>query len=99
MPLLTPDPATFPVRPPSDLNDAEAITAHDQAAFDALDEMADHWSRPGWSDGARAYYWLLAFRDEPALSSLALRCQEALTPLSLDPVPVEWLHVTLSAVP
>lgn len=95
MPLLTPDPATFPVEPPGDLDDARAITAHDWAAFDALDEMTDHWSRPGWSDGARAYYWLLAFRDVPALNEVALHCQEALAPLGLDPVPAEWLHVTL----
>lgn len=98
MPLLTPDPATFPVDPPGDLNNTAAITVHDQAAFDALEEMTDHWSRPGWSDGARAYYWLLAFRDIPALNALAVQCQEALSPLGLDPVPLEWLHVTLARV-
>lgn len=98
MPLLTPDPATFPVDPPGDLNDPRAITTHDWAAFDALDEMTDHWSRPGWSDGARAYYWLLVFRDVPVLNELALRCQEMLSPLGLDPVPAGWLHVTLVRV-
>lgn len=98
MPLLSPDPATFPVEPPGDLTDGKDITTHDQSAFDALDEMVDHWSRPGWSDGARAYYWLLAFRDIPALSELAQQCQEALSPLRLDPVPTDWLHVTLVRV-
>lgn len=98
MPLLTPDPATFPVDPPCDLNDARAITTHDWAAFDALEEMTDHWSRPGWSDGTRAYYWLLAFRDVPVLNELVLCCQEMLSPLGLDPVPAEWLHVTLARV-
>lgn len=98
MPLLSPDPAAFPVEPPGDLNDHKGITAHDQSAFDALDEMVDHWSRPGWSDGARAYYWMLAFRDVPDLKKLAQECQEALSPLRLDAVPTEWLHVTLVRV-
>jgi 2'-5' RNA ligase len=95
MPLLSPDPASFPVEPPGDLADHEGITTHDQRAFDALDEMVDHWSRPGWADGARAYYWMLAFRDAAELKELARQCQEALSPLRLDPVPTEWLHVTL----
>lgn len=46
MSLLTADPAAFPVAPPGDLSDAAAIAAHDWAAFSALDEMTDHWSRP-----------------------------------------------------
>lgn len=41
MPLLTPDPATFPAEPPGDLNDTKATTVHDWATFDALDEMTD----------------------------------------------------------
>lgn len=98
MPLLSPDPAAFPVEPPGDLTDHKGIAAHDQSAFDALDEMVDHWSRPSWSDGARAYYWMLAFRDVPELKALAQHCQEALSPLQLDPVPTEWLHVTLVRV-
>jgi 2'-5' RNA ligase len=98
VPLLSPDSTAFPVEPPGDLNDHKGITAHDQSAFDALDEMVDHWSRPGWSDGARAYYWMLAFRGVPELKDLAQHCQEALSPLRLDPVPTDWLHVTLVRV-
>jgi 2'-5' RNA ligase len=98
VPLLTPDPTTFPVEPPRDLISADIVTAHDWAAFDSLDEMTDHWSRPAWSDGARAYYWLLAFRDVPVLNDLALHCQKELSPLGLDPVPSDWLHVTLARV-
>lgn len=98
MPLLTPHHATFPAEPPGDLNDHAIITKHDWAAFDALDEMVDHWSRPGWSDGTRAYYWLLAFRDVPLLDALASHCQEALSPLGLDPVRAGWRHVTLARV-
>lgn len=98
MPLLTPHHATFPTEPPGDLNDHGIITEHDWAAFDAVDEMVDHWARPGWSDGTRAYYWLLAFRDVPLLDALASRCQEALSPLGLDPVRAGWRHVTLARV-
>ncbi|WP_406354250.1 2'-5' RNA ligase family protein [Streptomyces sp. NBC_00658] len=98
MPLLSADPAAFPAEPPSDPRDPVAIAAHDWAAFSTLDEMADHWSRPGWSDGSRAYYWMLAFPDEPELIALALRCQEALEPLGLDPVPADGLHITLTRV-
>lgn len=61
--------------------------------------MTDHWSRPGWPDGARAYYWMLTFPDASTLIDLALRCQESLAPLGLDPVPAEdGLHITLARV-
>ncbi|MDT3397618.1 2'-5' RNA ligase family protein [Streptomyces sp. B1866] len=98
MSLLRPDPATFPAAPPADLRDPAAIAAHDWAAFSALDEMADHWSRPGWADGTRAYYWLLTFPGHSALADLALRCQKDLAPLGLDAVPVDGLHITLTRV-
>jgi len=98
VPLLAADPAAFPAEPPGDLSDPVAIAAHDWAAFRALDEMTDHWSRPGWSDGSRAYYWMLTFPDAAALTALALRCQEALAPLGLDPVPADGLHITLARV-
>ncbi|WP_369391137.1 2'-5' RNA ligase family protein [Streptomyces sp. CG1] len=98
MPLLSADPTAFPAEPPADVHDHAVIAAHDWAAFSALDEMADHWARPDWSDGARAYYWMLAFRDEPELQALALRCQDALAPLGLDPVPADGLHITLARV-
>jgi 2'-5' RNA ligase len=98
VPLLSADPAAFPAEPPADTHDPAVIAAHDWAAFSALDEMGDHWARPGWSDGSRAYYWMLTFPDEPELTALALRCQEALAPLGLDPVPADGLHVTLTRV-
>lgn len=98
MSLLSADPTAFPAEPPTEPNDPEAIAAHDWAAFSALDEMADHWARPGWSDGSRAYYWMLTFPEAPELSSLAQRCQRALAPLGLDPVPTNGLHITLTRV-
>ncbi|WP_336246900.1 2'-5' RNA ligase family protein [Streptomyces cupreus] len=99
MPLLSADPAAFPADPPWDLDDVASIAAQDWSAFSTLTEMTDHWSRPGWPDGARAYYWMLTFPDASALSGLASRCQEALAPLGLDPVPAEdGLHTTLARV-
>ncbi|MGW3728885.1 2'-5' RNA ligase family protein [Streptomyces sp. NPDC000851] len=98
MPLLSADPAAFPAEPPVDLDNLACIAAHDWAAFSALPEMTDHWSRPGWFDGARAYYWMLTFPDASALTDLALRCQEVLAPLGLDLIPEDGLHITLARV-
>ncbi|MGV9564461.1 2'-5' RNA ligase family protein [Streptomyces sp. NPDC003480] len=98
MPLLSADPAAFPAEPPADTHDPAVTAAHDWAAFSALDEMTDHWARPGWSDGSRAYYWMLTFPDDQRLAVLAGHCQEELTPLGLDPVPTDGLHITLARV-
>ncbi|MEV3853709.1 2'-5' RNA ligase family protein [Streptomyces sp. NPDC050095] len=100
MPLLRTDPSAFPPAPPADPYDAEVIAAHDWAAFSALDELTDHWARPGWADGNRAYYWMLTFPDSehPELAALAEHCQQALTPLGLDPVPLDGLHITVARV-
>ncbi|MEU7382097.1 2'-5' RNA ligase family protein [Streptomyces sp. NPDC042207] len=98
MPLLSADPAAFPAEPPADTHDPAITAAHDWAAFSALDEMTDHWARPGWSDGSRAYYWMLTFPDHQRLQALAGHCQEELAPLGLDPVPTDGLHITLARV-
>ncbi|MBT2397211.1 2'-5' RNA ligase family protein [Streptomyces sp. ISL-100] len=98
VPLLSADPAAFPADPPANPQDPAAIAAHDWAAFSALDEMADHWARPGWADGSRAYYWMLTFPNAPELAALARKCQKTLAPLGLDPVPPDGLHVTLTRV-
>jgi 2'-5' RNA ligase len=95
---LSADPAAFPAHPPADLSDPAVIAAHDQAAFDAVETMVDHWDRPGWTAQTRAYYWMLTFPDSPALADLALRCQQHLAPLGLDPVPDDGLHITLTRV-
>ncbi|MFJ2342381.1 2'-5' RNA ligase family protein [Streptomyces antimycoticus] len=98
MPQLSTDPAAFPAEPPAELDDLAGIAAHDWTAFSALEEMTDHWARPGWADGSRAYYWMLTFPDTPALADLALRCQKELDPLSLDMVPADGLHITLARI-
>ncbi|MFD5538095.1 2'-5' RNA ligase family protein [Streptomyces sp. NPDC127079] len=98
MPLLSADPAAFPAEPPANTHDPAVTAAHDWAAFSALDEMTDHWARPGWADGSRAFYWMLTFPDDQRLTALAGRCQEELAPLGLDPVPTDGLHITLARV-
>jgi 2'-5' RNA ligase len=98
VPLLSADPAAFPAEPPADTRDPAVTAAHDWAAFSALDEMTDHWARPGWADGTRVYYWMLTFPDDQRLAALARRCQEELAPLGLDPVPADGLHITLARV-
>ncbi|MGJ5891233.1 2'-5' RNA ligase family protein [Streptomyces sp. V2] len=98
MSLLSTDPAAFPAEPPADPHDPAVIAAHDWATFSTLDELTDHWSRPGWADGSRAYYWMLTFPDDRRLTALAGHCQEELAPLGLDPVPLDGLHITLARV-
>jgi 2'-5' RNA ligase len=98
VPLLSADPAAFPAEPPADTHDPAVTAAHDWAAFRALDEMTDHWARPGWPDGSRAYYWMLTFPDDQPLAALARHCQEELALLGLDPVPTDGLHITLARV-
>ncbi|USQ85804.1 2'-5' RNA ligase family protein [Streptomyces phaeoluteigriseus] len=95
---LSADSTAFPARPPADLRDRVVIAAHDQAAFDSVQTMVDHWDRPGWTAQTRAYYWMLAFPDSPALVDLARRCQQDLAPLGLDPVADDGLHITLTRV-
>ncbi|WP_107068974.1 2'-5' RNA ligase family protein [Streptomyces sp. 150FB] len=95
---LSADPASFPVQPPADLNDPAMLVAHDQAAFDAVESMVDHWARPGWTPQTRVYYWMLTFPDHPELAALARQCQRDLAPLGLDPVPDNGLHITLARI-
>ncbi|MGW5689610.1 2'-5' RNA ligase family protein [Streptomyces asiaticus] len=98
MSLLNTDPAAFPHEPPSDLDDLASIAAHDWTAFSTLEEMTDHWSRPGWADGSRACYWMLTFPGTPTLADLTARCQKELDTLELDMVPPDGLHITLARV-
>ncbi|WP_245600773.1 2'-5' RNA ligase family protein [Streptomyces sulphureus] len=91
------DPRAFPPAPPPHLDDAETIVEHDWKTFASLSSLDDHWARPGWHDGRRAYYWMLHITD-PAVVDLARGCQRLLAHLGMDPVPEEGLHVTLCRV-
>ncbi|ATM24643.1 hypothetical protein SMD44_p10144 (plasmid) [Streptomyces alboflavus] len=97
-PELDVDPGTFPHCPPSDLNTPGQLVEHDWRAFAAVERMTDHWARPGWADGARAYYWMLTFPEATDLWSRAQQCQDQLAHLGMDPVPADGLHVTLTRI-
>ncbi|MEV7887499.1 2'-5' RNA ligase family protein [Streptomyces sp. NPDC002817] len=97
-PPLTTHPDAFPASPPFDLDDADVIAAHDWAAFEDVSEMRDHWQRPGWSPGTRAYYWLLSITD-PAFTDQAALCQEAVNGLgAFDLIGPGDFHATLGRV-
>ncbi|MET7279912.1 2'-5' RNA ligase family protein [Kribbella sp. NPDC005582] len=63
-------------------------------------ELRDHWWwRPGWKVGTRFYTWHLTFGDAPELHGLVAAYQDALRGMAgLDPVPREWLHLTMQGV-
>ncbi|WP_019632508.1 2'-5' RNA ligase family protein [Actinomadura atramentaria] len=95
--MLRPDPKAFPVDPPADLDDPVVIADHDWRAFVALDEMRDHWDRPGWYPGRRAYYWMV-LPQSGELTRAAADHQRALAPLGMDPVPAAGLHITMTRI-
>ncbi|MER6548652.1 2'-5' RNA ligase family protein [Streptomyces sp. NPDC001250] len=74
------------------------IAEHDWAAFDAVEEMKDHWDRPGWTSSTRAYYWMLTFPDATPLIDHAGRCQKELRHLAFDDIDADGLHLTLGRI-
>ncbi|MFZ3491899.1 2'-5' RNA ligase family protein [Streptomyces sp. 5.8] len=97
-PELDVHPKAFPVTPPPDLVNPGLIVEHDWQAFTAIQQMTDHWARPGWSAGRRAYYWMLTFPDACDLIGQARHCQEQLAHLGMDPIPPDGLHVTMNRI-
>jgi 2'-5' RNA ligase len=91
-------PVAFPQTPPSNTRDATTIRAHDWAAFDDVEEMVNHWDRPGWSASTRVYYWMLCFPDVQPLVDQVRQCQSELQPLGFDHVEEDGLHLTLGRV-
>jgi 2'-5' RNA ligase len=71
------------------------MTAHRHHA-----RLCDHWwPRPGWRPGRVALTWHLIFPDSHPLARHAAAYQRALDGLpGIDPVPAEWLHLTVQAV-
>jgi 2'-5' RNA ligase len=89
----------FPADEPSNLRDADAIRDNDWRAFSGLSQLTDHWSRPGWPDGARAFYWLISLGGYPELTDRARQCLDPLLGVGdFDPVPMDLLHLTLVRV-
>lgn len=62
--------------------------------------MRDHWWwRPGWRVGRSFYTWHITFAGQPGARRLVADHAPALARLpQLDPVPVQWLHLTLQGV-
>ncbi|MFI7174784.1 2'-5' RNA ligase family protein [Streptomyces spororaveus] len=96
--MLEKDPKAFPPAPPASLDDARAVLEADWSAFTRIGRMSDHWDRPGWTAGHRAYYWMVTFAGASGLVDEALSCQNALAELAMDPVPADGLHITMAKI-
>lgn len=67
--------------------------------YQQLPQLTEHWYwRPGWGPERRFYTWHLTFDDQPALHELVSTVQRELAVPGLDPVPLEWLHLTMQGV-
>ncbi|MEZ0075357.1 2'-5' RNA ligase family protein [Planotetraspora sp. GP83] len=57
------------------------------------------WWRPGWRQGRSFYTWHFLVGEQPALREFAARLRPHLEEADvLDPIPFEWLHMTLQGV-
>jgi 2'-5' RNA ligase len=72
----------------------------DSAHYADHDAMTDHWWwRPGWRVGTRFYAWHITQDDQPEVHDLAQRYRTAVSTIeTLDPIPDEWLHMTMQGV-
>jgi len=69
---------------------------HEWAQFQQVQQMVNHWDRPGWTPGRRSYHWLVMLGHVPALTAMATHCQEQLRDLPhLDLVSTASLHITM----
>jgi 2'-5' RNA ligase len=67
--------------------------------FQKVENMANHWDRPGWTGGRRSYHWMITFENAPEVKALAAACQAELADLAdLDLVPLDYLHVTIQGL-
>jgi 2'-5' RNA ligase len=64
------------------------------------DTMTDHWWwRPSWQVGTRFYAWHITQQDQSEVLGLAQRYRDAVSTVdTLDPIPDEWLHMTMQGV-
>jgi 2'-5' RNA ligase len=74
------------------------IIAQDWHIFESLTCLTNHWDRPGWPAGRRAYFWYLTFSESAPLRSMAARCQDVLAAKTLDPIPLADLHMTIDPI-
>jgi 2'-5' RNA ligase len=82
----------------SEIEAVRTVQQHeDWRRFRSLTSMVDHWDRPGWTPHRKAYFWYLTF-NSPLLRELAAKCQAEVRSASLDPVPLNGLHMTVARV-
>jgi 2'-5' RNA ligase len=64
------------------------------------EQLSTHWrQRPGRRPGRAEYHWHMLFGDQPKARKLAALAQRKLAGLpGLDPVPLQWLHLTTLVV-
>jgi 2'-5' RNA ligase len=72
----------------------------DSARYADDDAMTDHWWwRPGWQVGTRFYAWHITQDDQPEVRDLAQQYRAAVSTIeTLDPIPDEWLHMTVQGL-
>ncbi|MGC5000744.1 2'-5' RNA ligase family protein [Streptomyces sp. DT195] len=87
----------FPAVPPADPDDPTIVAVHDWTAFEQISEVTDHWQRPGWEPGTRAYYWLLTM-PTAAFGNQIPQLQTAVSHLPYDPIPDGGIHLTLGRI-
>ncbi len=95
--MLLPSTRSFPPGLPA-TDTVDAIADNDWAAFAGVEQLADHWSRPGWTAAKRVYYWMITFPGQATVHDLARRCQEALAGHDLDLIAADGLHITVLRV-
>jgi 2'-5' RNA ligase len=73
--------------------------SHQPNLTDATAVCNHWWWRPGWHIGQRGYTWHLTFAGEHCLARLVRQYHQALAEApQVDPVPVQWLHLTMQNV-
>jgi 2'-5' RNA ligase len=63
-------------------------------------QVRNHWWwRPGWRQGRSFYTWHLTFADQSDVARVARHYHAILRDVpGVDPVPVEWLHLTMQGL-
>jgi 2'-5' RNA ligase len=69
-------------------------------AVEHVETLRDHWWwRPGWREGRHFYACHFTFENQRQVRELVSEYQSVLRPMEgLDPIPAEWLHMTMQGV-
>lgn len=76
------------------------MTSQEIAWPPVADDLANHWEwRPEWAPDRPCLYWYLTFAAHELTTAIGSEALEAVQGVPwLDPVPPEWMHVTLADV-